>query len=452
MTSRPRQGASRPRIWEDPTRRNLLMNLGFGLAIVAALLTMAIAFGVSWYSNHLAPAVKVNDVTLTMDDLARQVRINNFLIAYERSRTRTLLSSGHLWATDANARLSALDSQATQVDSQALGQLTDGQVLVDLAEKNGQAVTPEDVDAKLKEAATQPELRHVWQIVVAPTLASGETTATDAEKAAAKAKADQALQSLSSGGDWATIAKSTSTDTATAPQGGDVGFIDKNSSLDSAFVTALMAAPLNTPTAVIEGSDGSYYIGKVTETIAPQTDPDFANQAQQAGVSQSDLDWSFRFAAAHSKLNDWVVAQAMAPAPQRHVYRIYMQYSASETGPSAIRVRHILFSPNGDPNAASTLPATDAAWVTAEAKADAAYAKLKTDPTQFDAMARSESDESSAKTTGGKLPYFSTDDSIDTSFAAAIFQPGLQPGQLLAPIKSQYGWHVIQVMHGPTDV
>jgi parvulin-like peptidyl-prolyl isomerase len=452
MTSRPKAGQGRTRIWDDPARRNVLMNVGFGIAIVAALLTLVIAGGVNWYSSHLAPAIKVDNTTLTKDDVSREAKVNAFLADYQRKRTRTLLSSGHLWPTDANARITQLDSQVTQLTSLSVNQLTDGTIMLDQAAQNGIAVTPGDVSAKETETATTPELRHVWQIVVAPTLATGETSATDAEKAAAKAKAEAALTQLKGGGDWATIAKSTSTDTATAPQGGDVGYIDKNSSLDANFVTALMAVSPNTPTDVIEGADGSYYIGKVTDVIAPQVDATFADQASQAGVSQADLDWSFKYAAANTKLHDWVVAQAMAPAPQRHVYRIYMQNSASETGPSAIRVRHILFSPNHDPNAASTLPTTDPAWAAAKVLADAAYQKLQADPSQFDALARSESDETSAKTTGGKLPYFSTNDSIDKAFAAAIFQPGLQPGQLLAPVQSQFGWHVIQVMHGPTDL
>ncbi len=452
MTSRPRQGPSSPRIWDDPTRRNMLMNLGFGLAIALALLTLLIAAGVSWYGDHLAPAIKVNDVTLTRDDVTRQGRVNMFLFDYQRKRTRTLLSSGKLWATDANGRLSALDSQQQQLATLSAQQLTEGTVMLDLAAKNGQQVTAADIAQKQQDAATQSELRHLWMIKVAPKLATGETSATDAEKAAAKAAAEQAAQALKGGGDWATIAKSTSTDTATAPQGGDVGFVDKNSSLDSALVSAVFAAQPNSPTAVIAGTDGSYYIGRYTETIAAQTDPGFASAAKDAGVSQDDLDWSFKFAAANTKLQSWVVAQAMAAAPQRHVYRIFMQYSASETGPSAIRVRHILFSPNGDPNKASSVPATDPAWAAVKALADAAYAKLKADPSQFDALARSESDEPSAGQTGGKLPYFSTEDSIDAAFAAAIFAPGLKPGQLLEPVKSSFGWHVIQVMHGPTDL
>jgi parvulin-like peptidyl-prolyl isomerase len=451
MTFRARQGPSRSRSWEDRGRRNFLMNLGFGLTILLALLLLAIAGGVSWYGGHLAAAAKVNDQTINKDQLAKQVTVDSFILDYQRRRVRSLLSAGHLWATDANARISALDSQLSSIQSSALNQLTQGLISLDLVGKQGLTVTDAEVQAKITQASTTLEMRHVWMILVAPALATGETSATAAEKAAAKAKADQALTTLKGGGDWATIAKSTSTDTPSAPGGGDLGYVDSNSGLDTAFVTALFAAPVNTPTAVIAGADGSYRIGRVTDILAPVADPTFLDQAKAAGISIDDLDRTVRYSAANTKLSDAITAAAMASAPQRHVYEIYMQTSASESGPSAIRVRHILFSPNHNPSAASSVAATDPAWAAAKSLADAAYAKLQADPSQFDALARSESDDSSAATNGGKLPYYSTDDPIDAAFGAAIHKAGLQPGQLLAPVKSAFGWHVIQVMHGPTD-
>jgi hypothetical protein len=63
-------------------------------------------------------------------------------------------------------------------------------------------VTDADVDAKIKDDATTPELRHAWMIAVAPALKQGESVATPDEKAAAKAKADQALADLKAGKDW----------------------------------------------------------------------------------------------------------------------------------------------------------------------------------------------------------------------------------------------------------
>ena len=145
------------------------------------------------------------------------------------------------------------------------------------------------------------------------------------------------------------------------------------------------------------------------------------------------------------------IARTGLSAPSK-VAEIWQQEGQSESGDGAVRVRHILYSPNDDPATASEVAADDPAWAAAEAAARATYDKLKSDPSQFDAIARAESDESAAVTTGGKLPYFSNEDAVDPAFASAIHKPGLQPGQLLEPVKSAFGWHVIQVMHFPTDV
>lgn len=451
MTFRARQGSNRSRSWDDRTRRSMLMNLGFGITVAVAVLLLAVAVAAAWYDGHLAAAATVNGQTITKDAFHRQEAVNAFRIDYERRRVRTLLSAGHLWSSDATARISSLDTQLSQAPTIAIGQLIDGTILLDLAAKQGVAVTDADVDQGLTTEATTPELRHIWMIEVSPTLATGETTATDAEKAAAKAKADQLLTSLKAGGDWVTIAKASSSDASKA-QGGDIGFIDKNSSLDAPFVEALTTSIPNTPSDVIEGADGNYRIGRVTEIIAASTDAAYAESVKAAGISMDDVRSAIRLDVAHQKLSDAIVNQALAVGPQRKVAEIYMQESASEVGPSAIRVRHILYSPNHDPAKASTVAATDPAWNAAKVLADATYAKLQADPTQFDAIARAESDESAARTSGGKLPYFSTDDQIDAAFAAVIFKAGLKPGDLLPPVRSAFGWHVIQVMHGPTDL
>ena len=124
-------------------------------------------------------------------------------------------------------------------------------------------------------------------------------------------------------------------------------------------------------------------------------------------------------------------------------------------GTDAIKTRHILYSPNDDPSAAQSLDAADPAWAAAEQLALATYVKLKANPELFDSTARAESDESSARGitgSGGKLPYFDKDSSVDEAFKAAILAPGLKAGDLLQPVKSSFGWHVIQVMYRPPDL
>jgi len=428
----------------------MLLNIGFGLTVVAALLLLLIAGGVAWYGDHLSAAATVNGQTITKDAYAKQLAINAFRVDYQSRRIRTLLAAGQMRTADATARQSLLDQRTQQADTIALEQLIDGQVQAELAAKQGVSVTPADVDARLAEEATTPEMRHAWMIEVKPEIPAGASAASDSTKAAAKAKADAALADLKAGKDWTEIAKAVSTD-ASKDQGGDLGFVDKNSTLDPAFSAAIQAAAKDTPTDVIEGADGTYRIGRVTEIAAPVVDATLADQVKSAGISMDDFRATLGRDVTRTRLSDAITAPYLVAGPQRQTSEIYMAESSSEASDGAIKVRHILYSPNGDASKASTVAADDPAWATAEAAAKATYDKLKADPSLFDSIARAESDETSAATTGGKLPYFAPADSIDSSFAAAIFKGGFQPGQLLEPVKSAFGWHVIQVMHYPTD-
>lgn len=449
MTSRPRSTA-RSRTWDDRDRRATLLNIGFGLTIVAALLLLLIAWGASWYNDHLSAAATVNGQTITKDAWGKQVAINEFRADYQKRRIRTLLAAGQISAADAESRNAFLDERLQQVDPLSLEQLVDGAIQAELAVAQGVTVTPADIDAALAEEATTPELRRAWMIEVAPELADGASQPTEQAIAAARAKADRALADLKAGKDWETIAKAVSTD-ASKEQAGDLGFIDEGAALDTAFLAGLLAAEKDAPTAVVEGADGSFRIGRVTEIVAPVEDATLTAQIADAGISLDDFRAALGRDVTRARLSDAILAGRLVAGPQREVSEIFMQAGSSETGPSAIRVRHILYSPNDTPRPEAPIPDTDPAWSTAELEAKAAWEKIKANPALFDSIARAESDEDSAVTTGGKLPYFSTDDQLAQGFADAIFKPGLQPGQLLDPVKTEFGWHVIQVMHGPTD-
>ena len=448
--TRAKPGSTRPRTWEDSSRRSMYLNLGFGAIIVVAILMLVIAFGASWYGNHLAPAGSVNGQTITKDAFGKQVDINAFRADYLSRRLRTLLAAGRIRATDAEARQSILDQRLGQTDTISLEQLVDGTIMAKLAADQGVTVTDADVDARFTEEATTPELRHAWMIAVAPELADGETTPTDAAKTAAQLKAAAALADLKAGKDWETVARTSSTD-ATKEQAGDLSFVDESSSLDQPFLDALMAAAQDTPTGVIEGDDGIYRIGRVTEIVAPVVDATLEQQIKDAGISLDDFRAALRRDVTRSKLNDAIVASRLAPGPQRDVAEILIQEGQSEGGPQAVRTRHILYTPDNDPNATATPAPDDPGWTAAEAEAKATFQKLTADPTLFDSIARAESDEPGADKSGGKLPYISAEDPIDAAFWAAISAPGLKPGQLLAPVKSAFGWHVIQIQHFPTD-
>jgi len=463
MTFRARPSGVRPRTDSDRgDRRNALMNLGFTLVVVVAILLLVIAAGVSWFSDHLAPAATVDGQTISKDTYVERAKIDAFRIELQERGIRTRRAQGTIRDDDAQTQLSLLSQQKQNLDALVLERLIDANIQAKLAVQEGVTVTDADVDAKLTEEATTPELRHAWVIEVEPEVSDDATDPTQAQKDAAKAKAEQALKDIQGGQKWEDVARSVSTGD-TKEQGGDLGYTEKESTgLDTPFVDALFAASQNEPTKVIEGEDGTYRIGRVTDIVAPVVDPNFQQVVQDKGISLTAFRDVLRGDVVRDRLSDTITARVKQPGPQRHVLEIFQPAATigddgvdPEHKTGAVKTKHILFAPNDDPSAAADLPADDAAWKKAEQEARAAYDILKADPTKWNDQA-AKGDDGTASS-GGKLPYFSPEDStanggsLDKDFADAIFKSDLQPGHILEPVKSAFGWHIIQIWHRPTD-
>ena len=89
MTFRAKPVASKPRRHsrDSYSRRNTYLNIGFGIAVVVAVLILVGVAGVTYYDDHLAPAATVGGQTITKDEfnerpdrglaaLQQQARIN----------------------------------------------------------------------------------------------------------------------------------------------------------------------------------------------------------------------------------------------------------------------------------------------------------------------------------------------------------------------------------------
>jgi len=451
--ARPVSGRTRPSFGSDSSdRRNLLLNIGFGLVVLLALFLLALAWGLSWYNDNLAPAATVNGETITKDQFRARLAVDTFRLDLEGRRLRDRLQAGTIRETDYAQAQQIIAQQRQELASISLERMIDSLLQAQLAAEEGVTVSEADVDAKLTQLATTAELRHAWIIEVEPEIDPGAAEPTEAQIAAARTKAERALRDIEGGRSWEDVAKEVSTH-PTKDQGGDLGFILEDASAeDPAFVDALFAAQLESPTEVIVGEDGVARIGRVTQIVDAAETPGFDALLDDAGVDPAVLRDSLRADALRDRLEEKVVADVSKPGPQRFVRQIFMATSDTEGQEGAIRVRHILYSPNDDPSGASAgdIPADDPAWKAAEDEARATYERIKADPGLFDSIARAESDEPGAVTSGGKLPYFAPGDAIDESFAGAIFKGGYRPGQLLEPVRSAFGWHVIQVMHyGP---
>ena len=461
MTFRAKPVVKRPpkSSWESRDRRNFYLNIGFGLVVVAAVVILLAAIGVSYYSDNLAAVGTVNGQSISRAELRERALIEVWRLDEAQRRVSTQTVAGRLTKAQADVQKQVIEQQRQQIVAIALERLIDNRIQADLATQEGIAVTDADIDARLVVEATTRESRRVWLIESAPRTDDGAIEPTAAQIAEARAKADAALRDLKSGKGWDEVAKTVSTDTSTAPQGGDLGWLnDDDSQADEAFLAAIFAAPVNEPTGVIEGADGIFRIGRVTEIAPESVDEAYSDKIVNDDVDLAQYRAVVRGDVIRQRLEDKVVAEAIKPGPQRQTAEIYVSEATLALPAEAVKVRHILYSPNDDPAAAQAgdIPDTDPAWAKAKADADAAYASIKADPTQFDVIARAESDEQSARGadgTGGVLSaYVSADGGYVEAFSKPIMDAKPTDGQLLGPIKSEFGYHIVQVLNHRPDL
>jgi parvulin-like peptidyl-prolyl isomerase len=433
--------------WDAGDRRNTLINLGFFIAIGVSVLILVGYAAWTWYDDHFGAAATVNGQVITKDHLRARLKIDSFNLDYLESRITTLMVKGRISATDGQAQIDSLNQRRQQLAGITLENLVDITLMTKLAGERAVEVSEADIDAQLVRVATTPAQRHVWMIEIEPAADAVTGEITDEERRIALGRAQRAFARLKNGEPWDDVAK-TASDSAFAPQAGDLGWLPQDSGYDKAFMNALFAVAQDVPTNIVEGEDGTFRIGRFTESATEEVDGTFQSTVVDAGITLAEYRAAARGDVTRRKLSEKIVADLSQPGIQRQVLEIYLpEPNASDTGiQDGVKVRHIVFAPNDDPGKAEDVPATDPAWAKAKADADAAYAQVKTDPTKFDQLARTLSDERSASGTGGKQPWYYPGSTVDQDFKNAILADGLTPGQLLAPIKSSFGWHVIQFM------
>lgn len=448
MTFRARPAKGRGSSRDDRGRRSLYLNLGFTLVIVAALGILVVAVAANVITDRFGTVATVNGVGVSRDEYRARYDIEAWRLDRAESRLRDEYQAGRITEAERDAGIGAVQQQRQALPSLVQERLIDSELQRQLAEREGIEVTEADIDDRLLEEATDPEQRHAWVIEVEPEVDEGASEPTAEQVAAAKATAEEALAELRGGAAWDDVAKEVST-APSASQAGDLRWVREESSLDPAFSEAIFAAEVDVPTDVIEGEDGIFRIGRVSEIVAESVDEQYQQKIVDAGIALADYRRAVEADVRRDELEAMVVAEVVeTPSLQRRVSEVYV--GAPQGAGDEVKTSHILFSPNDDPdpNVIAELPEDDPAWIEAEDAARAAYDELKayvgTDEMadRFAELAREQSDEPGAETSGGDLPYF-TRDQVDRAFGDAIFAPGLEAGNLLEPVKTQFGWHVI---------
>ena len=462
--SRPVAKPTRRRARRDDSRHSVYVTLSFSLAIASALSLMGGVFVANYYSNHWAPIAAVNGEAIGKDTVRDRAAMNVARFQRQVIDYTTLRNQGKITSADyqtlSGTATSAQDP--TKIQSDALTQLQNEATLRQYAAKNNISVTDAQVNDQIQVDATLPETRHVMVIAVQPKATPPATAVTAADGTAAQTRSQALLDEVKAGKKWADVATESGQDQITNGGGiGDLGLVSRDTvDLDLEMVNAVFAlAKVNDVTPVFKGVDGIYRFATVT-TIVPK----FVDTDWETSVGYGDTYKAFAKNEALSKaVRDKIEAQYVtSPTVQRHVLEIAISKGIGTPGDGdEVKFRMLVFAPAHSQSNAANVPTTDASWTDAKARADAAVATLRADPSKFATMAADTTvnDDQLVNTRGGELPWltnpwFAAQTASGsqglgmTNVATALYKDGLVAGTILDPIQEPSSGYVVVQFEG----
>ena len=428
--------------WYDQADKSLLTNMAFLAAIGLSAVLLVGAVGAAWWTSTFAAAVEVNGRAISVGEARARGEIELFRLGQDGARIRARVSAGTLASEQGNAILEQINEQATNISGQLTSDMIDVLLVGQLAEERGVIADQAAIDAEWSKETSIPELRLLRRITIDieddPKTGSPSTSTT----AAAQSIAESLLAEIKAGGDVAAIAKRESTDSFAA-DGGRIGWSTKDEDPQSdAGYEAAWALTVVGPTDVIKRADDQFVIFYVDQIRPSTLDADFEGAARDVGIDMALYKKMSAERALQAALSADVTAELlMEPVQQRDVS--FVSIAAPQDGGMGeeVQVRHILYSPSDNSEAAADLDPADPAWAAAEAEAAEAY-DLIANGTPIEELA-SQSDDTGSGAEGGLLAW-AIKGTFVPEFDEAVWADGLAQGDLLGPIKTQFGYHVIQ--------
>ncbi|MFO7531552.1 MAG: peptidylprolyl isomerase [Candidatus Limnocylindrales bacterium] len=423
----------------------------YGLIVIVIVVVLGgLAFG--FWETNLKPLANVDGTQVGRAEWQDRTKLLDFRATRAQAQVRAGLADGTIASGLANRRLADIDNERPQTGGEVMAGLVDLIFQRQLAEERGFELAADELDAAVAADGGFEEARQVEAIIVLTEEQALGQAATDAGIADARERAEAALAEWRAGGDPEVLAETY------APANYDSGYVAAGDIGDAAWSAAIFELAEGEATDVFESASGEQLIGKVTQIVPAEVDEGFV-EAVNEQVGESIHRRNVELEATAAKLRDEVTQEALAAEyEQMRLAEIFIEgnpFVDPENDEGDVRASHILYQPetpldeDGNPTDLADLPADDPAWEAAREQAEA-VALLARSVDDVDARveafaqrAQRDSDDTVSGARGGDLGYF-TRDTMVPEFSAAIFDAeDPQRGDILGPVRTDFGWHVI---------
>lgn len=428
----------RPR-WQDELRTQQLTVVAFAVAIALAVGIFGASAWNGYWEAHFRPVAAVAGTSFDRADLDVRERI----LAAETIGQITELQATLGGPRDQiiQQQIDSLSQRFNNLASEAADSLVDSAVLASRAEDYGISVSDDELDAGVAERVTLPERVHASLILVEalPDDADPSDEPTDEQRAEAESAAQDARDRVEGGEDFATVATDVSDD-FTASLGGDLGWFEDGDAAYGEYFDALTEAEPGDIVGPVETERGSAVLQLVDRREAT-TEGGLRDTLAQQGIDDATYRDYVRGQLLVDQYREYFEDEVVvSPAAQQRVAKIFITGVAGAVVPQE-RARHVLIQP--DPELDDQSQATDEQWEAALDEARAVEDLVKADDADWFAIAEEHSDDTGSATRGGDLGWYDpANPQFVTEFAATL--ASLEVGEVSDPVRTEFGYHVIQ--------
>jgi parvulin-like peptidyl-prolyl isomerase len=337
--------------------------------------------------------------------------------------------------------MDGLSQRMSSISTAAADSLVESAVLASRADEFDVSVSDDELEAGLAERLALPERVLARLILIDPLPEGSEADAepTEEEREAARAAADDARARIEAGEDFAALAAELSDD-FTAQAAGLLGWFEDDDAVYDEFFDALADAEEGDLVGPVE-TEGGYAILELLDRREATTEGGLGDILDRGGIDD---------AAYREYLRDQLLVEAYrthfteevatSPAAQQRVAQIVIAPASGEPVPQE-RARHILIAPL--PDASDQGAATEEQWAAALTEAEEVKDLVSADDADWFEIAEERSDDPGSGSRGGDLGWYDPAASpFVVEFAEAL--QALDVGAISDPVRSDFGYHVIQ--------